>query len=156
MPGLDWRFDGIPCRDQMDSYPSRILGEEFTFEFVFRDRREDVAGLHERHADALSRLRYANGEHLHIFAPKRGRPLYQEHPPEGSLLVRVDLASDAPDEKRARVPTMWGMVTGGDDATPATGSPKKVEVAVTYLADIGEFEDKAAVRTALETEGVLL
>ena len=151
--GLDWRFDGIPCVDRMDAFPSRSFGDTFPFSFAFRPRPGEPDGGHkQRHADALSRLRYA-GEHLDTYQPISGRPMYRDQSPDRSLLVEISLAEDVAPSRAEHAPTMWGVIVGGDDATPATGTPLRLDVEVFYLADLDELAGREAVQSRLEAQG---
>jgi hypothetical protein len=154
--GFRWLFDGIPCRDQIEGYPARSYGSEFSFEFYFRHRPgQEAEGNHQlRHERAKERLTYAGGGYHDTFEPLSARPLYRDQSPDKSLLVSIALASDETvHDADGHVPTMWGVVVGGDDTTPTDGEPRRLAVDVYYLADVDEFADKAAVRDALAAEG---
>ena len=144
----EWSIDGVQATGRGE-VPTPQIGAELGYSFVFQ-RRPTVRDAEQRHADVLKRLHYATDEHLDIYPTLEGAPMYRDQSPEGyDPLVEIDATGSGP----PRVPRVWGLIVGGDDATDPSGAVLAVDLDVLALAPLAEYDDRSNVREEFEATG---
>jgi hypothetical protein len=144
----EWSIDGVRAIDR-DEIPTPQIGAELDYSFIF-ERRPNARDAEQRHADVLDRLHYATDEHLDIHPVLEGAPMYTDQSPEGyDPLVEIDATGSGP----PRVPRVWGLIVGGDDAADPSGAVLAVDLDVLALAPLAEYNDRATVKDEFEATG---
>ena len=143
-----YSIDGVQATGRGE-IPTRQIGAELPYSFVF-ERRPNARDAEARHADVLDRLQYATDEHLDIHPVLEGAPMYTDQSPEGyDPLVAIDATGSGP----PRVPRVWGLIVGGDDAADPSGAVLAVDLDVLALAPLAEYADRGTVKEKFEAAG---
>lgn len=136
----------------------RTLGETYDYTLGLRTGYGAVPNdVHGRYDTLYSRGRFADEFTVH--EPIDSRPTYTAEWPAASDPLIVSLEPTRPDA--SVVPGLWGLI----EATAAETVPVKppgakgstiaqVVFSLVYIADIGEFGSREAVREALEHPGL--
>lgn len=125
--------------------PEFAVGETVSITLRFLGDRTGFADHYGRYKQLRERLFYAVNS-ISTGIMQDGTPWFLERHRQESVVVKVVPGDDA------RVPAMWGVIT---DFTDDTALPEKLcvlEVDIFVLGKLEEYDDRRAVKAALERE----
>lgn len=136
----------------------RTKGDTYTYTLVFRDanRWPGEPRAVECFNDLLDRSKYAGEYELHEMVD--GPPEYTPTWPTGETTLLVSLEPE--NRRTVPVPGLWGLIDSievssapitGEDTVPQNAA---LDLSLTYLADIREYETRDAITQDLENPGL--
>lgn len=149
MADVSWTFDGTSVDAVTDiggpGDPDVVPGAERTWAMLFTGGTADT-----RHQTVLDYTTAARQSVVDAGLDTTGEAWFYEDvasaAPTNTVLVKFTPDAIA---RQGR----WALVTGGEDATPPTGTPKRLEVTMVDLAADGAYANADAVRAALQVGG---
>ena len=143
---VDLEDDIVPADHHTSQQPATVVGETADRQLLFSPTDVHARPREDRHA-AVRRL----SKHTDAYTIETtidGPAVYSEHHPGTSLLVAL-----RPPDGLATARGLWGLLDGIPDIENVSQTHWPLGLSIAYLADLNEYADHAAVRSALEHEG---
>lgn len=125
--------------------PEYAIGEEVSITLRFLGRGAGFVNHRERYEQLRERLFYGTNS-VTTGMMQDGSPWFLERHNQESLVVKVVPGKDT------TVPAVWGVLTGFTDETSLPEEMCILEVDIFVLGKLEEYDDRRAVKAALERE----